>query len=235
MTIKHICFDGDGVLWSGTNEGYIRCFHQAVAEVGVSLHEEQVHERAMVHWGKSAVHVLEGILQGYPLLVEEAVEHFHKLLVTDYFRDAAQAIAGVRESLAELHQSGGFTTSLITGMISENRVVMCERFGLEDSLDYAYSPTDSDDPKLQKTTGYHLREIMKSEGLDPSEVVVVGDSASDLVMAQNCGVSFVAVLSGNFSREQVLELGVTDILESAAEMPQWVRGRNREIEQGIPL
>ena len=235
MTIKHICFDGDGVLWSGTNEGYIQCFHRAIAEVGVSLNLEKVHERAMLHWGKSAVHVIEGIIPEFPLLVDEAVERFHALLITDFFRDTAQPIPGVKDALAELHARGDLTLSLITGMISPNRTVICKRFGIEDYLDIAFSPTDSDDPKLQKTTGYHLKEIMRQEGLAPSEVVVVGDSGSDLVMAQNCNASFVAVLSGHFTREQALELGVADILESAAELPQWVRGREREREQSIVL
>ena len=61
-------------------------------------------------------------------------------------------------------------------------------------------------------------------GLDPAEVVMVGDSVHDMIAARGAGMHRVAVLTGIASRAQLEPLAQA-VLPSVAGLPRWLDAR----------
>ena len=47
--IKLIIFDFDGVIITGSNDGYIKSYHHALESVGVNLEPEEERRRILAH------------------------------------------------------------------------------------------------------------------------------------------------------------------------------------------
>jgi FMN phosphatase YigB (HAD superfamily) len=69
LMLKHIVFDCDGVLWDGTNEGYVQCYHRAALEAGAAIDYALANQRILANWGTSAQQEIEGLLPDHPHLV----------------------------------------------------------------------------------------------------------------------------------------------------------------------
>ena len=159
--LKHIIFDCDGVLWEGTNEGYVRCYHRAAVEVGIELDYGVARERIVANWGRSAQHEIEGMIPEHPECVGEVVRRYRRLVRSDLFlerrgpdprraRDPAIAPA----ALSALGDHGDERRQPRHAAV---------RFKLRGYLRHALSTGDSDDPARQKHTGYHLRQLLEWE------------------------------------------------------------------------
>jgi phosphoglycolate phosphatase-like HAD superfamily hydrolase len=221
--LKHIVLDCDGVLWQGTNEGYFQCYHRAALEAGLELDFETARQRILVNWGQSALAEIRGMIPDHPHRVAEVAQNYERLVRSDLFLNTASLVAGAREALGELTRK--FRLSAITGMNRDNLDDLMRRFELADCFRFRLSTSESDDPRKQKPTGYHLRRLIDSEGLQPHEVLCVGDAAADVAMARSQSAPVVVVLTGHLTRSQARELGVTDILPSVASLPDWLRTR----------
>ena len=69
-----------------------------------------------------------------------------------------------------------------------------------------------------------LLAFAETQGLDPSACAMVGDSLHDLAAARTAGMVGVGVLTGVAGRE-TLEPVAEVVLESIAELPDWVAAR----------
>jgi phosphoglycolate phosphatase len=65
-------------------------------------------------------------------------------------------------------------------------------------------------------------------GLEPSEVVMVGDSAHDMIAARAAGMHRVAVLTGVAQRAQLEPLAQA-VLPSVAGLPRWLDARTPDL------
>jgi phosphoglycolate phosphatase-like HAD superfamily hydrolase len=220
MALKHIVFDCDGVLWHGTNEGYFTCYHQAALEVGVALDLEVVRERILQNWGQSVRLEVEGMLPDHPELVAEVSQRYERLVRSELFLSRASLVAGAFRTLEAL--ASHYALSAITGMNADNVEAMFARFGLRRFFRHAFSTAETDDPKRQKATGYHLGQLLESEQLVPEEALCVGDAAVDVQMAWRQRVPIVVVLTGHLTAEQARGLGVGAIISSIADLPSWL-------------
>ncbi len=72
-----------------------------------------------------------------------------------------------------------------------------------------------------------LLAFCAATGLDPCEVVMVGDNDHDMEMGRAAGAGHcVGVLTGTSARHE-LEVLADTVLESIALLPDWLAGRNR--------
>jgi len=218
--LKHIIFDCDGVLWEGTNDGYVKCYHQAAVEAGIDLDYALAQQRILANWGRSARHEIEGLIPDHPQRVAEVVNRYRRLVRSDLFLSTATLIPGVEQILQKLAQR--YRLSAITGMNADNLRTLLERFRLRRYLQHALSTGDSDDPARQKHTGYHLRQLLEREALAPHEVLCVGDAPVDVHMAEQLGAPIVVVLTGHLDRPQASQFNVRAVLASVAELPDWI-------------
>ncbi|MDD1743510.1 MAG: HAD family hydrolase, partial [Methanomassiliicoccales archaeon] len=59
----------------------------------------------------------------------------------------------------------------------------------------------------------------------PEECLFIGDHAMDQECAKASGAGFIGVLTGSTSREGWLQAGCSVVMESVADLPQWLRER----------
>ena len=64
--------------------------------------------------------------------------------------------------------------------------------------------------------------------MEPEEVVMVGDSAHDMIAARSAGMHRVAVLTGVATRAQLEPLAQA-VLPSVADLPRWLDARATEL------
>jgi len=223
MTLKHLVFDCDGVLWDGTNEGYFRCYHQAAVEAGIPIAYDLARERILQYWGQSAQHEVAQMIPEHPERVAEVVRNYRRLVRSDLFLSPARLIPGVRDALVELART--YHLSALTGMNSDNLAKLLERFQLRALFRHTLSSGDTDDPAKQKPTGYHLGQLLALEGLRPDEVLCVGDARCDVERAHRQRVPAAVVLTGHLTEAQARELDVVAILPAVTALPAWLAAR----------
>jgi len=78
--------------------------------------------------------------------------------------------------------------------------------------------TSADDVEATKPQPDLVGVALERVGASPAEAVMVGDSPWDVEAAGRAGVPAVGVLTGGFSREELLEAGATGIYESMLEL-----------------
>lgn len=218
--LKHIVFDCDGVLWQGTNEGYVKCYHRAAVEAGIELDYALARERILAFWGTSALHEVQGMLPEHPQRVAEVVERYRVLIRSDYFLDTASLVPGVDRALDTLSRHYGL--SAVTGMNADNLTKLMDRFSLRARFRHVLSTGDLSEPAQQKCTGYHLQQVLDRESLAPHEALVVGDAPVDVEMARNKQVPAIVVLTGHLNRKEAHALGVETVLPCVTDLPAWL-------------
>lgn len=226
MTLKHIVFDCDGVLWEGTNDGYFKCYHQAALEAGIEIAYEVARQRILAYWGQSAEREVEQMIPEHPDRVPSVLRNYQRLIRSDLFLSTAALIGGVPETLDQLARS--YRLSAITGMNTDNLGKLLDRFRLRPYFQHLLSSGETDDPDKQKATGYHLRQLLEGEGLEPGEALCVGDALCDVQMAQRRQVPIVVVLTGHLTEVEARALGVAGVLPSLRFLPEWIVRRGRD-------
>jgi phosphoglycolate phosphatase-like HAD superfamily hydrolase len=220
--LKHIVFDCDGVLWQGTNEGYVQCYHRAAVEAGIEIDYALARRRILAIWGTSAQHEVAAMIPGHPHLVAEVVQRYRRLVRSDLFLNTATLVPGAKETLQTLSQHYGL--SAITGMNADNLGKLFERFDFRSFFRHAISTGETNDPAQQKCTGFHLRQVLDWESVAPHEALCVGDAPVEVEMAQRQQVPVVVVLTGHLDERQARDLNVRAIIPSVADLPAWIAG-----------
>lgn len=65
----------------------------------------------------------------------------------------------------------------------------------------------------------HLLVALRTLAVEPARALMVGDHASDIIVARAAGLDSVGVLTGNATRAALLEAGARHVLNSVAELP----------------
>jgi len=91
-----------------------------------------------------------------------------------------------------------------------------KNLGIEDLVDAA---TSSDDAKHSKPNpDIFLAALRKLDLIEPSQAIAVGDSPWDVLAATKAGMITIGVLTGGFTREELLESGAVEIYENIEEL-----------------
>jgi phosphoglycolate phosphatase len=136
----------------------------------------------------------------------------------------AVALPGIVDTLATLHKRSyrlGVATNDSTSGAEKTLVTL----GVAQLFDAAYGYDAVANPKPAPDT---IQAFCDLTGLKPSEIAMVGDNRHDLEMARagGCGLA-VGVLSGTGTRESLAEIADV-ILDSVADLPDFLSARVRE-------
>ncbi len=217
--LRHIVLDFDGVIADGTNRAYIDTYVDAVQAIDNAYTPRQIETGIVRHWGESPRRELAGVLgESHPAL-DRALSHYMSH-IDDRLVAAARPLPGILAALHRLVKSYGLY--LISGMAEAPLGRIVEGFGLTTLFREVISTSDSDLPERQKATGYHLRQLCRRRGLDVAQTLCVGDAGSDVAMAHSCGVPIIVVLSGALDRSASAGLGVSWVIPSLAELPDFL-------------
>ena len=130
--------------------------------------------------------------------------------------------AGVNEGLAELKQMGmkiGIVTSKLRPMVMRG----IELIGIGEYLDVIISPEDT---KLHKPNPEPALKASELLCLEPHECVMVGDSVFDISCGKQAGMKAIGVSYSLTSIEELNKFNPDLIVDSIADIPDWIRGIN---------
>lgn len=122
--IKLIIFDWDDVFTRGSTEGYFKCYHQTLIELGVQLEPEEEKKRIFAKWGQPHREELKELLKEHPELLNNACKIYEGHLFGNTFVDSLSVIPGAKELITRLHNQ--YTLSIATGLnptILHDRVI----------------------------------------------------------------------------------------------------------------
>jgi HAD superfamily hydrolase (TIGR01509 family) len=78
--------------------------------------------------------------------------------------------------------------------------------------------TSSKDVRATKPEPDVVQAALEKVQAKPDEAVMIGDTPWDVEAASRAGVGTITVLTGGFSREELLEAGALEVFESVAEL-----------------
>lgn len=214
---KTLLLDLDGTLVD-PGPGIVAGYRHALLALGVNDHDDDD-----LRWviGPPLRQNLIRLL-GKSADIDAAVDLYRSLYAEQGLYQA-EVYPGVTRAL-EAHRRRGTQLILCTGKphVLARRVI--EHFELSHLLDGLYGP-ELDGRYDDK--GDLINLIIRSEGLDPDEVCMVGDRYTDVVAASRHKIPTVGVLWGYGSREELKAARADAIIESPAQLLPPARVRHR--------
>ena len=125
-----------------------------------------------------------------------------------------EAMAGARELVAELRRSG--RTVVLASSAKQDEVD--HYLDLLEVRELADAWTTAADVQATKPAPDLVHAALARAGAEAREATMVGDTPWDAKAARAAGVRTVTVMTGGFSREELLQAGACDVFESVAEL-----------------
>lgn len=217
--IKLIIFDWDDVITIGSTEGYFKCYHEMLVDLGVILEPVEERKRIVAKWGKSQLEEQRELLKEKPELLQKANEIYESKLFGTTFVNELRLTEGTIGLLNELRQK--YVLAVATGVNPKLLVeVIMPKFGIPDIFSKIISSCSITDPAKQKPSPYMLQAIMNTLGFGPDQTLFVGDAKSDVLMARQAKVEPVVVLTGHLNQKEAQDLGVKYIIENVTYLPE---------------
>lgn len=177
--------------------------------------------------GRLIKRALTGQVDGEP--PKELFKQAHKLFIDIYDQHInveSTMYPGALEGLTSLHEQS-YILACVTNKPRRFTPPLLEAFAIDQMFDYLICGDDLDvrkpDPKV-------LQSILKQTNLSPMQAVMVGDSASDINAARDANMKSFCVSygyhQGNLSGKGVDALGADYIIDSIAEVPQYLLHEN---------
>ncbi|UPT20432.1 HAD family hydrolase [Thermobifida alba] len=148
-------------------------------------------------------------------------------------REAGRALPGAHAALEALHRLGAVQT-VVTGNIRELAAAKLTVFDLATRLDLAlggYGDHSTDRADLVRWAVDRATERYGA-AIEPSTVVVVGDTPHDVRGAHAAGVRAVGVATGRSSRADLAAAGADGVLDDLADTAAVVRMLTEAVRRG---
>ena len=191
--IRLIVFDFDGVIITGSNEGYFRCYHKALEDVGVKLDPREEKKRILEWWGKGHKKQLEFLLKEHKGLLTKSIKAYEKYYYSPVFFGKIKLVKGAGISLKKLSQK--YTLAIASGMMRKTMDHLIKKF----NISYFRKIITNEDVKKdtdKKPAPFMIDKILTDLSISPEETIYVGDAKNDVIMAKNAKViSTVPLLS----------------------------------------
>jgi phosphoglycolate phosphatase len=171
--------------------------------------------------------------------VDEAFEWFRGELHEIYTAHPPTPLAGVENALEAL-RSQGVKIALTTGFSRDVAELILAAMGWGIGADRDSTVADvlvcSDEVPNGRPAPDLILEAMRRAGVeDFDDVVAAGDTAVDITAAQNAGVTSIGVLTGHLGSDAFQSVGADVVLESTAELPEYLLGAASESAAGVPV
>jgi HAD superfamily hydrolase (TIGR01549 family) len=138
-----------------------------------------------------------------------------------HHREMAGVHPGIDELLTFLSERR-YRLAVFTGKGRRTTAITLEELDLAKYFDLIVS---GNDVVHHKPDPEGIRKVMEEFDLDPGEVLMVGDSLTDIKASRNAGVRVASVLWDCHDPERVLEAKAEFVFYSVGEMLSWFRAR----------
>jgi phosphoglycolate phosphatase len=127
-------------------------------------------------------------------------------------RDECEPLEGARELIDELQRRGSVVV-LASSANEDDLGFFLDKLGVRDSVDDA---TTADDVERSKPHPDIVNAAL--EKARTADAVMVGDSRWDIEAARNAGLETLCVITGGWSRQELLDFGAVAVFESLVEL-----------------
>jgi phosphoglycolate phosphatase-like HAD superfamily hydrolase len=127
---------------------------------------------------------------------------------------------GVRQLLTELRQMSDLCVALLTGNIERGAVLKLESAGIDHFFAFGAFGSDCEQRTGLPAIAVQRARASTSREFKGREVIIIGDTPSDMTCGQSLGVFSLGVATGRHSRQDLLAAGahvvVSDLADTAA-------------------
>lgn len=212
-SIKLLVFDWDGTLADSTTS-IVNAMQAAIDDCGTELRSDEDIKNII------GLGLLQAVAVLYPELnpvAQENLAHKYRLHYSLANQGGTILFPGVNNTLEHL-KTLDYKLAIATGK---------SRKGLNNSLKEAsveefFHFSRCADEATSKPHPQMLLEIMDELDAKPGQTVMIGDSEYDLQMANNAGVSPIAVTYGSQSREHLLKYNPVVCLNKITDLVGWL-------------
>ena len=209
MTVRAVLFDIDGTL-ADSNELHVRAWLEAFQARGLETTPEAVHAQI----GKGADLLVPALVPGADDKLAEALGEEHGAIFKAKYLGRVKPFSGAHDLLAQTKVSG----RRVVLASSASKAELDHYVRLLRAEDIVDAGTSVDDVETSKPAPDIFAVALKRVGVRADEAAAVGDSPYDVEAAGKCGVATVALRSGGFSDEALLEAGATALYDDAASL-----------------
>lgn len=221
---KLILFDIDGTLLS-TNGAARRAFERALLDVYGTAGPID----SLPFDGKTDPQIARELMSAAGLAdaeIDANLPHLYRHYLDNMAREVAQpghvthVYAGVREILAALQPRTDVLVGLLTGNIAEGANLKLRSATLDHHFEFGAFGSDSErrhdlpaiavERALQRT-GAHFRG---------KDIVIIGDTPSDVRCGQSLGVMAVGVCTGRHTHDELMQEGADVVFDDLSDTPR---------------
>jgi HAD superfamily hydrolase (TIGR01549 family) len=130
----------------------------------------------------------------------------------------ARIYPGMEKILNSIKESGKIL-ALFTGKGTPTTTITLQEFRIEKYFDYVVT---GNDVVKRKPSSEGLFKIMKHFAFQPDEMLMVGDSVSDVKAAHEAGVKIAAVVWDSYAKEKVLQMKTDFVFNDTKEFQDWL-------------
>jgi phosphonatase-like hydrolase len=168
--------------------------------------------------GQSKIEVFTYLLRDAEL-AHEANFEFEEAYKNIIVREGIEEIPGAR-TLFELLRSRGIKVALTTGFSRSTIDLIIHTLGWRELIDASAVPSEVGQGRPNPAM---LQAVARKLQLRPNDVVVVGDTASDMQAGTAFGaLKSVGVLTGAHDVQQLLDAGASEVIPSISSLPNYL-------------
>ena len=211
MAYKFYLFDFDYTL-ANAETGIVKCFKLLMQQEGYFIPPDDEIKKTIGLPVIEAIRVL--FKEDDDLLLHELKDKYtefadiHMTPNTVLYPQTIPALRRIKES--------GAKTAIISSKTRRRIMQTLTRDNIADLVEFVIG---SEDVKTHKPSPEGMFMAIERFGADKKDVLYIGDNVIDGEAAQNAGVDFAAVLTGNNVREDFFHLPHVKIMNTLAELP----------------
>jgi phosphoglycolate phosphatase len=216
-----ILFDIDGTLLS-TNGAARRAFHRALLEVYGTAGPIDAHQFD----GKTDPQIARELLSAAGLphaRIDASLQDLFQAYLHGMADEVAQpnytpvVYPGVREILEALRSRNDVLVGLLTGNIAEGASLKLRSADLHAYFEFGAFGSDSE--MRNELPAIAIQRARERSGVEfyGKDVVVIGDTPSDIRCGQSLGVFALGVCTGRHTRDDLLAEGADEVLADLAD------------------
>lgn len=208
---KGIIFDIDGTLTS-TNELIIATFNHIAQKYENRIYTE---EEIYAMFGPTEDVILKEKFNGDQF--KSVYEDYYKFYKENH-PTMADLYPGIID-LLEFIKSKRIFTSIFTGKGRKTSLITLELLDIKKYFDMIVT---GDDVANHKPSPEGILKFIQKFNLNPSEVLMIGDSVADIYASRDAGVAIASVVWDSYAKEQVQKLNPENCFNTVEELSLWL-------------
>lgn len=208
--IKALLCDLDGTLVQ-SNWLHAEAWQKAFGAMGIHLELEDVRRQI----GKGGDELIPVFVPWWKRKhVAEPLKTLRKFLFQTEFRHRVQSLPRTRDFLLRLQQAG-IRVALASSAHEDDLLFYRQLVGMDQLIDVQ---TSADDAERSKPHPDIFASTLKSLGLEPHEVLALGDTPWDAEAAGKANIWTIGVETGGWNRQELLAAGCVEVYASVADL-----------------